>query len=112
MREIQTTVEQGVAREDHLVVTVLHEPADAILRVAWRVQALDGDAAQREALAVLRRCSDVLAVSSAKDLQVRHTQRAALLRLLAGRTVVLESGNQGTHDLLVAPRVVPVAGLD
>ncbi len=71
-------MEQGVAGEDNPVVAVLHEPADAVLGVARGVQALDGDAAESEALAVLGRGRDGLAVLAAKDLQVRRAQRLPL----------------------------------
>lgn len=60
-------MEQRVAREHDLVAAVLHEPADAVLRVARRVEALDGDVADLEALAVARRLGHCLAVLAADD---------------------------------------------
>lgn len=65
--EQRTAVEQRIAREDDLVVAVLHEPADAVLGMAWRVQALDGDAPQLEAVTVGRRLRHAVALFSADD---------------------------------------------
>lgn len=46
LKELSATrVEQCVASEDDALISVLKEPADAILRVAWCVQALYGDVA-------------------------------------------------------------------
>lgn len=83
-------VEQRVAREHGPPARVLQEPADAVLRVARRVQALDGDAADGPALAVARRLGHALGALACDDGQVRQPQ------LLA--------------ELLVAACVVPVAG--
>lgn len=60
-------MEQRIARKDDLVVAVLHEPADTVLGVAWRVQALDGDAPQLEAVTVGRRLRHAIALFSADD---------------------------------------------
>ena len=46
-------MKQGIPRKHDLVLPVLHEVADAVLRVARRVQRLDGNAADAEGLAVL-----------------------------------------------------------
>lgn len=58
-------MEQGVTRKDDLVAVVLHEPADAVLRVAWRVETLDVDIANLEALAVTGRLGHCFAVLAA-----------------------------------------------
>lgn len=68
-------VEQRVAGEhDALAVAVLEEPADAVLRVTWRVQALDGDAAQREACAVGGRAGYAFRVFAADDGEVGEVE--------------------------------------
>jgi hypothetical protein len=36
-------MEQRVTGEHHLVTVVLHEKADAVLRMAWRVKTFDRD---------------------------------------------------------------------
>lgn len=46
-------MKQRIPRKHNLVLAVLHEIADAVLRVARRVQRLDGNAADAEGLAVL-----------------------------------------------------------
>lgn len=38
-----TSYEERIAREDDLLVPILHEPADAVLRVARRMQRCDCD---------------------------------------------------------------------
>lgn len=60
-------MEQCIARKDDLVVAVLHEPADAVLGMAWGIQALDGDAPQLEAVAVGRCLRHAVALFSADD---------------------------------------------
>jgi len=62
-------MEEGVPREDSLLVAVLHEPADAVLGVAGRVQGLDGDAADAEGLAMGGGACHLFAVLAADDLQ-------------------------------------------
>lgn len=85
LEELATAgVEQRVAREDDLVRAVLHEPADAVLRMARRVQALDGDAADLEARAVGRRLRDGLGVLAGDDGQVGQ---AELFSLFGGYSV-------------------------
>ena len=75
-----TAVEQRVAGEHDLLVAILREPADAVLRVAGRVEALDSDGPDVETLAVRRGLGDGLAVLSPDDKKVRCPQVAALVR--------------------------------
>jgi len=75
-------MEQRVAREHDLVPVVLHEPADAVLRVARRVEALDGDVANLEALAVARRLGYGFAVLAADDGELGEVQFRELGRVL------------------------------
>lgn len=63
-------MKQRVSGKHDLFVAVLHEIADAVLRVARRVQRLDGDAADGEGVAVLGRHVDFLAVLAADDVDV------------------------------------------
>jgi len=65
---VHPAVEEGVAREDNLLVAVLHEPADAVLGVAGCVKCLDGDAADLEGLAMSGCPGYLLAVLAADDL--------------------------------------------
>jgi hypothetical protein len=67
-------VEESVACEDDLVVAILHEPADAVLRVARSVQGLDGNAAETETLTVAWRLGHLLAVFASEDLQFRNPE--------------------------------------
>lgn len=69
-RKKPTAVEERVTSEDDLVLAVLREPADAVLRVAGRVQALDRDAAELETLAVGGSLGRRLAVPAADDGEV------------------------------------------
>lgn len=65
-------MEQGVAGEDDPVPVVLHEPADTILRVAWRVETLNVDTADLETLAVSRRLGHCFAVLAANNGELRE----------------------------------------
>jgi hypothetical protein len=64
-----TTVEEGVAGKDGFLVAILHEPADAILRMARGVKCFDGDAAEVEGLAVGGCLGHLLAVLAADDIE-------------------------------------------
>jgi hypothetical protein len=61
----QTSVKESISRKHSLVLAILHEEADAVLGVAGRVQRLDGDAANVERVAVLRRLGYLFAVLAA-----------------------------------------------
>lgn len=65
-----TADEEGVSCEDNLLITVLHEPADAVLGVTGRVECLDGDIANVERRAVCRCLSDALAILAPDDGQI------------------------------------------
>lgn len=100
-------MEEGVAGEDDLVVAVLHEPADAVLGVARRVEALDRDAADLEPIAVAGSGRDGLAVLAADDLQVGQAEFSPLHDMSAAG---FHLGGLGrSYQLRVASRVVPVA---
>lgn len=62
-------MEECVPGEHNLVITVLHQIADAVLGMAWGVQRLDGDVANAEGLAVLRRLGHLLAILPADHLE-------------------------------------------
>jgi len=62
-------MEEGVPRENRLLIAVLHEPADAVLGVAGRMQGLDGDAADAEGLTVGGGACHLLAVLAADDFE-------------------------------------------
>jgi hypothetical protein len=99
-------VEQRVPGKHNLFVAVLHEPADAVLRVARRVQRLDGDAADGEGVAVLGRLGDFLAVLAADDVDFA-AEGGELRGGLAGGSVWR---GRGGYEFGVASGVVPVAG--
>ena len=82
-------MEQSVSGKHGLFLAILHEPADAVLGVAWRVQRLRHYAADVEGLAVGRRFRHCFAVLAAEN-------------GLAGKLGLCE-------ELLVSARVVPVA---
>lgn len=68
------SMEQRVARKHNFFASVLHEPADAVLGVAWRVQALDGDTADLEAGAVGRCLGHAFGVFAGDDWQVGEVE--------------------------------------
>lgn len=63
-------MKKRVPGKHNLFIAVLHEVADTVLRMARRVQHLDGDAADGKDVAVLRRHVDFLAVLAADDVDV------------------------------------------
>lgn len=63
----RTANEEGITGEDGLVVAVLHEPADAVLGVARRVEGLDGDTANVEGGSVGGRLGHALALLASDD---------------------------------------------
>lgn len=65
-----TADEEGITGEHHPVVPVLHEPADAVLRVTRRVQARDRDAADLQLLVVARRQRHARGVLASPDGQL------------------------------------------
>lgn len=77
-------VEECIAGEDDPLVSVLQEPADAVLRVAWCVQAFDGDVAQLEAGAIRRRLCHALGVFAANDGEVRTVELLSLRKVSDG----------------------------
>ena len=89
-------MKQGVSREHGLLVAVLHVPTNAVLGVAGGVKALDGDAAQLEALAIVGRLRHTIAFLTADHGQVGFAQLRQLVGvlvclpfyLLAGKTEV------------------------
>ena len=72
-------MEKRIASKHDLVISILHEPAYAILGVTWRMQSLDGDASNVETFAVGRGLVHLLAVLAADDFEVRETEGGALL---------------------------------
>ena len=71
-------MEQGIAREDHFVVAIPHEPANAVLGVACSVKTSDCDAAEVELVAMTRGRRDRLAHLASVNCQVGHVQAFAL----------------------------------
>lgn len=72
-------MKKSVACKDNFLVAVLHEPADAVLGVTGRIQALDSNAfAKLGGLAVARRLRDRLAILAADDGQFGEVQHLAL----------------------------------
>lgn len=72
-------MKQGVSRKHGLLVAVLHVPANAVLGVAGGVKALDGDVAQLEALAIVRRLRHTIAFLTADHGQVRFAKLRQLV---------------------------------
>ena len=65
-----TADEERVPREDNPVIPILHEPANTVLGMAWRMQRLDGNALpDLEGLLVSWSAGDGLAVLAAEDRQ-------------------------------------------
>jgi hypothetical protein len=67
--QIITSDEESVAGEDGSVVTILEEVADAVLRVAWRVESGDFDAAYRKGRIVCWRGGHLRTILAANDRQ-------------------------------------------
>lgn len=74
-----TSMEKRITSKHDLVVPILHEPAYAILRMAGRMQSLDGDAADVETFAVGRGLVHLVAVLAADDFEVGEAEGGALL---------------------------------
>lgn len=67
-RHQRTANEERISSEDHALLPILHEIADAVLRMAWCVQSADGDpVANLEFLTMDWRLRDRLAVASSND---------------------------------------------
>lgn len=71
-------MEKRITSKHNLVVPILHEPAYAILRMARRMESLDGDAADVEALAMGRGLVHLLAILAADDFEVGEAEGGAL----------------------------------
>ena len=85
-------MEESISRKHNLVLAILHEEADAVLGVAGRVQRLNGDAANVERVAVLRRLGYLFAVLAADYFEL------AELREL-GRSEAASEGSEGSKLL-------------
>lgn len=118
-------MKESVARKDDLVISILHKPANTVLRVAGRVEALDLDATKREALAVRGRRGDGLAVFTANYRQVWKLQCIALffffffrvdyVMLVASYTETRNNCKchaRVTNKFLVASRMIPMAKME
>lgn len=71
-----TSNEEGIAGENDLVFPILHKPADAVLRVARRVQRSDLDTlANHKGLAVLWCLRDGLTVLATNDRQALELRK-------------------------------------
>lgn len=75
-------MEESVSRENHSIVAVLHEPADAVLGVAGRVQSFHRDTSELETLPVAWRLRDGLAILPPDDCEARHPEFGELLSRL------------------------------
>jgi hypothetical protein len=71
-------MEERVAREDDSVAIVLHEEADAVPGVTWRIQTLHLNGSHLEGFAVLWRSRNSLTVLAADDLQIRRVESSSL----------------------------------
>lgn len=64
----QTANEESISGKNDALVTILHEVADAVLRVTWGVQSADSDSiTDLEFLAMCWGFRDRLAVASSND---------------------------------------------
>lgn len=66
-------MEQRVSCEHCLLIAVLREPADAVLCVAGRVEALHGNTPDLETFAIGRGQSDGFTILAADDGEVRRS---------------------------------------
>lgn len=60
-------MEKSVSCKDRFIGPILHEPADAVLSVAWRVEGFYGDAADVEGRVIGWRFGYAFAVFAADD---------------------------------------------
>jgi hypothetical protein len=67
MGEQPTSGEQGVARKHGLIVAILHEPANAILSMAWSMQRLNSNTADIEGLSIRRSFGYCYTVNAANN---------------------------------------------
>lgn len=86
-RSFRTANEEGIASKDGLARAVFHEEADAVLGVAWRVDALDGNVANLEGLLVLGCLGHALAVLAANDVELGCAESLELCHLLANVSI-------------------------
>ncbi len=73
-----TAMEQRISGEDYFLLSVLGEPADAVLRMARRVEALHGNAPNLKPLPIRRGLRDGIAVLAPDDREIRGPQIATL----------------------------------
>ena len=70
----RTADEESVAGKHGLASTILHEEADAVLSMARRMDALDGNVSNLEGLLMLGRLGHALAVCTANDVELGCTE--------------------------------------
>lgn len=101
----RTSNEQSVPSEHNTLISILHEVANAVLRVARCVQSLDRDAvSDLELLTMCRSLGDRLAL-----LAPNHWELTKLLQL---EVVIIEQPSQGSasaYHFIVSTGMVPVA---
>jgi hypothetical protein len=101
-------MEQRITSEHNLVIIVFHEEADAVLSMAWCVNAPDGDILpDLEAFSVTGCLGYAFALLATDDGQVGGAQLLELGSYLA--QAQFHSIRQVTYQLLVAACMVPVA---
>lgn len=109
-KKVHTADEERVPSKDGLVPAVLHEEADAVLRVAGRVDALDADGPQLEDLIVGRCPCHALAVFAADDVYLGVVQRGQLkLRRSDVSKQSLRGGGRGGFKSKLASFLFPPA---
>ena len=94
-----TADEERVAGKLSLARLVLHEEADAVLRVARRVHRLHRDAAQLERLAVLGRLGHALAVLAADDVELGRAQLGQLFCPITSAPRLIQEDNIAQNEL-------------
>lgn len=100
-----TADEERVAGKHSPLVPILHVEADAVLRMARGVDALDDDAAKLKRLFVLGGLGDALAILAADDLEAGSSQFGKLTVVSWVWLLQLSS----IYQLLVPAGMVPVA---
>lgn len=65
--DLHTSVEESVSSEDHLLVSILHEPANTVLGMTWRVMSRNINTSDLEAASIGRRLCDNITVFATND---------------------------------------------
>ena len=96
-------MEQRIPSENDLLITVLHKPADAVLRMAWCVQGLHDNAANVEGLSMSGCPRHTLAVFATNDLEGEAQLRKLAMKLSAPQRERVDWVEEEEHTSFLLP---------